>query len=142
MEDNFLQDVLAEQSSVAVATAEHGAIAALRASHSSNNVLNPNLSGSFKDDEDDDAPLQCIYEPIAAQAATVAGPTVSNDPSATAINKSSALPQPVPANEANSINETDSDFFQTPTQGGIAVAALPSHNLNANNTNANSIRYW
>ncbi|TMW53809.1 hypothetical protein DOY81_001094, partial [Sarcophaga bullata] len=38
--------------------------------------------------------------------------------------------------EANTNNGTDSVFIQTPTQGGIAVAALPPNN-NDNNTNNN-----
>lgn len=76
---------------------------------SSNNIMNPNLSGSFKDDaiidgqtineEEED---ECIYEPATT-------PTISLHPQ-TSINST----------------ETDSVFIQTPTQGGIAVAALPS----------------
>ncbi|KAL9872961.1 E3 ubiquitin-protein ligase RNF13 isoform X2 [Glossina fuscipes] len=76
---------------------------------SSNNILNPNLSGSFKDDaiidgqtineEEED---ECIYEPATT-------PTICLHPQ-TSINST----------------ETDSVFIQTPTQGGIAVAALPS----------------
>ncbi|XP_017482613.1 PREDICTED: E3 ubiquitin-protein ligase RNF13 isoform X1 [Rhagoletis zephyria] len=38
------------------------------AAHSSNNILNPNLAGSFKegedDDDDDELPQQSIYEPV------------------------------------------------------------------------------
>ncbi|XP_001359240.5 E3 ubiquitin-protein ligase RNF13 [Drosophila pseudoobscura] len=61
------------------------------ATPASNNILNPNLSGSFKDD-DDMPPHRSIYEPI-------------------------AINTPAAAN--------DSAFLQTPTQGGIGVAALP-----------------
>ncbi|XP_022223027.1 E3 ubiquitin-protein ligase RNF13 [Drosophila obscura] len=60
------------------------------ATPASNNILNPNLSGSFKDD-DDMPPHRSIYEPIAI-----------NTPAA-----------------------NDSAFLQTPTQGGIGVAAIP-----------------
>ncbi|XP_033165217.1 E3 ubiquitin-protein ligase RNF13 [Drosophila mauritiana] len=65
------------------------------ASPASNNILNPNLSGSFKD-EDDMPPHRSIYEPIAIS--TPAADTAAVD---------------------------DSAFLQTPTQGGIGVAALP-----------------
>nr|XP_044250657.1 E3 ubiquitin-protein ligase RNF13 [Drosophila takahashii] len=65
------------------------------ASPASNNILNPNLSGSFKDD-DDMPPHRSIYEPIAIST---------------------------PA--ADSTGVDDSAFLQTPTQGGIGVAALP-----------------
>jgi len=65
------------------------------ASPASNNILNPNLSGSFKDD-DDMPPHRSIYEPIAIST---------------------------PA--ADSQAADDSAFLQTPTQGGIGVAALP-----------------
>ncbi|BFF89677.1 E3 ubiquitin-protein ligase RNF13 [Drosophila madeirensis] len=70
------------------ATTTTGVIAI--ASPASNNILNPNLSGSFKDAEDL-PPHRSIYEPIAI-----------NTPAA-----------------------NDSVFLQTPTQGGIGVAALP-----------------
>lgn len=62
----------------------------------SNNILNPNLSGSFKDD-DDMPPHRSIYEPIAISAPTT----------------------------EQGISTGDSAFLQTPTQGGIGVAALP-----------------
>ncbi|KAH8271449.1 hypothetical protein KR018_011707 [Drosophila ironensis] len=61
------------------------------ATPASNNILNPNLSGSFKDD-DEMPPHRSIYEPIAIS-------TPGTD--------------------------DDSAFLQTPTQGGIGVAALP-----------------
>ncbi|XP_039954157.1 E3 ubiquitin-protein ligase RNF13 isoform X1 [Bactrocera tryoni] len=43
--------------------------APLAVAHSSNNILNPNLAGSFKecdddDDDDDELPQQSIYEPV------------------------------------------------------------------------------
>ncbi|XP_034112261.1 E3 ubiquitin-protein ligase Godzilla [Drosophila albomicans] len=64
----------------------------------SNNILNPNLSGSFKDD-DDMPPHRSIYEPIAINT---------------------------PATEhGTSAGADESAFLQTPTQGGIGVAALP-----------------
>lgn len=66
------------------------------ATPASNNILNPNLSGSFKDD-DDMPPHRSIYEPIAIST---------------------------PATEATGAVD-DSAFLQTPTQGGIGVAALP-----------------
>ncbi|KAH8250050.1 hypothetical protein KR026_004433 [Drosophila bipectinata] len=66
------------------------------ATPASNNILNPNLSGSFKDD-DDMPPHRSIYEPIAIST---------------------------PATE--SAMADDSAFLQTPTQGGIGVAALPN----------------
>ncbi|XP_017046673.1 E3 ubiquitin-protein ligase RNF13 [Drosophila ficusphila] len=65
------------------------------ATPASNNILNPNLSGSFKDD-DDMPPHRSIYEPIAIST---------------------------PA--ADSAADEDSAFLQTPTQGAIGVAALP-----------------
>ncbi|EDV48034.1 E3 ubiquitin-protein ligase RNF13 isoform X1 [Drosophila erecta] len=65
------------------------------ASPASNNILNPNLSGSFKD-EDDMPPHRSIYEPIAIST---------------------------PAADSAALD--DSAFLQTPTQGGIGVAALP-----------------
>ncbi|XP_017130846.1 E3 ubiquitin-protein ligase RNF13 [Drosophila elegans] len=61
----------------------------------SNNILNPNLSGSFKDDEEM-PPHRSIYEPIAIST---------------------------PAADSGAVD--DSAFLQTPTQGGIGVAALP-----------------
>ncbi|KAH8265559.1 hypothetical protein KR038_010491 [Drosophila bunnanda] len=66
------------------------------ATPASNNILNPNLSGSFKDD-DDMPPHRSIYEPIAIST---------------------------PATETTGAAD-DSAFLQTPTQGGIGVAALP-----------------
>ncbi|XP_030373542.1 E3 ubiquitin-protein ligase RNF13 [Scaptodrosophila lebanonensis] len=81
-----------------VATTSGNGSAAL-ATPTSNNILNPNLSGSFKDD-DDMPPHRSIYEPIAA---TTPG-----------------------SNRIASASEAvDSEFLQTPTQGGIGVAALP-----------------
>ncbi|XP_016984458.1 E3 ubiquitin-protein ligase RNF13 isoform X2 [Drosophila rhopaloa] len=65
------------------------------ATPASNNILNPNLSGSFKDDEDM-PPHRSIYEPIAIST---------------------------PAADSAAVDE--SAFLQTPTQGGIGVAALP-----------------
>ncbi|XP_037949270.1 E3 ubiquitin-protein ligase RNF13-like [Teleopsis dalmanni] len=75
------------------------------ASHSSNNILNPNLSGSFKDE--DESPHQSIYEPIA-----VVTPTNPSD--------SDAI--------GNNMNDPNLVFIQTPTQGGIGVVALPNAN--------------
>ncbi|XP_030563744.1 E3 ubiquitin-protein ligase RNF13 [Drosophila novamexicana] len=66
----------------------------------SNNILNPNLSGSFKDD--DMPPHRSIYEPIAISTP--------------------ATEQETPSGAAA---VADSVFLQTPTQGGIGVAALP-----------------
>ncbi|KAH8417515.1 hypothetical protein KR222_001275 [Zaprionus bogoriensis] len=67
----------------------------------SNNILNPNLSGSFKDD-DDMPPHRSIYEPI---------PT--NTPAADQ------------GTSTGAVDMADSAFLQTPTQGGIGVAAIP-----------------
>lgn len=72
------------------------AVAVAVATPASNNILNPNLSGSFKDD-DDMPPHRSIYEPIAIST---------------------------PATESAMVD--DSAFLQTPTQGGIGVAALPN----------------
>ncbi|EDV93811.1 GH19534 [Drosophila grimshawi] len=68
---------------------------------SSNNILNPNLSGSFKDD-DDMPPHRSIYEPIAINTPATELGTPSG-----------------------AVAASDSAFLQTPTQGGIGVAALP-----------------
>ncbi|XP_058988294.1 E3 ubiquitin-protein ligase Godzilla-like [Musca domestica] len=85
------------------------------ATHSSNNVLNPNLSGSFKEEDDDEPPYSVYMNRLVQQ------PVVEN--------------------------ETDSVFIQTPTQGGIAVAALPRdsndepvHTSHA--TRSNTARFW
>ncbi|KAI8129480.1 E3 ubiquitin-protein ligase RNF13 [Lucilia cuprina] len=137
----YLEDVIAEQhiGSMATTTGSNvnntiNSTSTLRASHSSNNVLNPNLSGSFKDgggggggdddDDDDDPPLQCIYEPIAT-----ANRTSGSNTSSTSSSANRRAPRPEVALDAN----PDSVFIQTPTQGGIAVAALPSNNNNNHN---------
>ncbi|XP_073827714.1 godzilla E3 ubiquitin protein ligase isoform X2 [Musca autumnalis] len=121
-QEDILSDVIAGESSSP--TNPGGTITAatnVPPSHSSNNVLNPNLSGSFKDDDDDEPPLQCIYEPAAAVVTNL----ISNP-----------IDQPQQTGGGN--ETTDSVFIQTPTQGGIAVAALPRdandppHNNNAN----------
>lgn len=67
----------------------------------SNNILNPNLSGSFKDD-DDMPPHRSIYEPIAINT-----------------------PATEHATSAGALDAVESAFLQTPIQGGIGVAALP-----------------
>ncbi|XP_065355228.1 E3 ubiquitin-protein ligase Godzilla isoform X2 [Calliphora vicina] len=139
--EDTLHDVIAEQHA-ALEAAVHGSNATtasvnntinstLRASHSSNNVLNPNLSGSFKDDDDDDPPLQCIYEPIATTTANHTSPTTPAAAATAAATMSSWLSRQRTelAVDAN----PDSVFIQTPTQGGIAVAALPPINNNNNN---------
>ncbi|EDW85126.1 uncharacterized protein Dwil_GK12779 [Drosophila willistoni] len=74
---------------------------AVSTSPASNNILNPNLSGSFKDD-DDMPPHRSIYEPIATN--TPSSPNVET---------------------AGDETTGDSIFLQPTTQGGIGVAALP-----------------
>ena len=138
--DDILNDVIAGQATGVETVGPNAATTAgvnnmlsssIRASHSSNNVLNPNLSGSFKDDDnDDDAPLQCIYEPIATVTPTATSASLLASCQRTTTDV---------AQEANTNNATDSVFIQTPTQGGIAVAALPPNN-NDNNTNNN--KFW
>lgn len=142
--EDTLHDVLTDQPSDTLATHASSAVhttsapanvntnlsTSLRASaHSSNNVLNPNLSGSFKDGDDDDAPLQCIYEPVAA-AGTATIPSVATAAPSTSNSQRQRTELAVDANP-------DSVFIQTPTQGGIAVAALPSNNNNITNNNTN-----
>ncbi|XP_017846838.1 E3 ubiquitin-protein ligase RNF13 isoform X2 [Drosophila busckii] len=80
------------------------ATAAIETVPTSNNILNPNLSGSFKDD-DQLPPHRSIYEPIAA---VTPGTEQQRTPSI-------------------AVAAADSAFLQTPTQGGIGVAALPPH---------------
>lgn len=87
--------------------------------HSSNNILNPNLSGSFRDE--DDAPMLSIYEPVANVTNTI---NATSTPANT--NPIDSPPQQI---NANSTTDSDSVFIQTPTQGGIAVAALPHNNV-------------
>ncbi|XP_053956311.1 E3 ubiquitin-protein ligase Godzilla isoform X1 [Anastrepha ludens] len=53
----------------AVSSAPQATAATLPAAYSSNNILNPNLAGSFKegdddDDDDNELPQQSIYEPV------------------------------------------------------------------------------
>ncbi|XP_011184985.1 E3 ubiquitin-protein ligase Godzilla isoform X2 [Zeugodacus cucurbitae] len=53
----------------AASSAPQGSTAPVAVAHSSNNILNPNLAGSFKecdddDDDDDELPQQSIYEPV------------------------------------------------------------------------------
>ncbi|XP_037822586.1 E3 ubiquitin-protein ligase RNF13 isoform X2 [Lucilia sericata] len=149
--EDTLHDVIAEQQGGPMATTTASNVnntinstSTLRASHSSNNVLNPNLSGSFKDgggddDDDDDPPLQCIYEPIATTTANRTSPSGSNTSNASS-SSNRRPPRPEVAMDAN----PDSVFIQTPTQGGIAVAALPpNNNNNHNNVNTASMNsYW
>lgn len=101
----YLENVESGTNDVAVRVGMRGetAISAAVTLPTSNNILNPNLSGSFKDD-DDMPPHHSIYEPIAI-----------NTPAAEQGTSSGA------------IDMADSAFLQTPTQGGIGVAALP-HN--------------
>lgn len=97
----YLDHVEAGTSEVAIrGTTEAAQITGI-SNPTSNNILNPNLSGSFKDD-DDMPPHRSIYEPIAISAPTTEQ-GVSTGAAAVA----------------------DSAFLQTPTQGGIGVAALP-----------------
>ncbi|KAM7359852.1 godzilla E3 ubiquitin protein ligase isoform 2-T2 [Cochliomyia hominivorax] len=129
--DHYRDSVAVNVTNSATANVNTNQSTLLRPSHSSNNVLNPNLSGSFKDDEDDDAPLQCIYEPITTGQYT--------SPTVTASTSSIPHQRPDQAVDAN----PDSVFIQTPTQGGIAVAALPSSNNNNNNNgNSSNFRFW
>lgn len=102
----YLENVESGTNDVAVRVGMGGGGTAISAAVSlptSNNILNPNLSGSFKDD-DDMPPHHSIYEPIAI-----------NTPAAEQGTSSGA------------IDMADSAFLQTPTQGGIGVAAIP-HN--------------
>ncbi|XP_005178541.1 E3 ubiquitin-protein ligase Godzilla isoform X2 [Musca domestica] len=139
--EDILSDVIAgEPTANANASTMDGSVAATPrsqsiATHSSNNVLNPNLSGSFKEEDDDEPPLQCIYEP--ASVVVTSDPIDQPQASGTVDNSQ----QPVVE------NETDSVFIQTPTQGGIAVAALPRdsndepvHTSHA--TRSNTARFW
>ncbi|XP_013109197.2 E3 ubiquitin-protein ligase Godzilla isoform X1 [Stomoxys calcitrans] len=139
-QEDILTDVIAAENpadAAAIASSTPTSILRATAQHSSNNVLNPNLSGSFKDDdEDDDAPLQCIYEPAAAVAAAVVSNSTPDQQSNT---------QPSQQMNIDSKNkvvaavaaESDPVFLQTPTQGGLAVAALPVNtNDTLNTTNA------
>uniref|UniRef100_A0A1A9X5R4 RING-type E3 ubiquitin transferase n=1 Tax=Glossina brevipalpis TaxID=37001 RepID=A0A1A9X5R4_9MUSC len=128
-QEDILNDVVAAQvdafvTSAAAVASLTGPIMATSAL-SSNNILNPNLSGCFKNDpiiegqivneEDDD---ECIYEPATT-------PTISLHPQ-TSINST----------------ETDSVFIQTPTQGGIAVAALPSNEVQQNRPRRGTYEYY
>lgn len=142
-QEDILSDVIAGETSTVVTAAGSvnttdatGVPPALRTSHSSNNVLNPNLSGSFKDDdEEDDAPLQCIYEPAA--------PTVISN--STNPSQSQQIAEGGDNNQQPIVTaDSDSVFIQTPTQGGIAVAALP-RDINETHippATTNTARFW
>lgn len=92
----YLEHVESGTSAMGLPVTGTVAVAVAVATPASNNILNPNLSGSFKDD-DDMPPHRSIYEPIAIST---------------------------PATESAMVD--DSAFLQTPTQGGIGVAALPN----------------
>ncbi|XP_017966435.1 E3 ubiquitin-protein ligase RNF13 [Drosophila navojoa] len=97
----YLDHVEAGTSEAAIRDTTETAQITVISNPTSNNILNPNLSGSFKDD-DDMPPHRSIYEPIAISA-----PTTEQGVS------------------TGAAGVADSEFLQTPTQGGIGVAALP-----------------
>ncbi|XP_061396974.1 E3 ubiquitin-protein ligase Godzilla [Musca vetustissima] len=128
-QEDILSDVIAGEPRATNSTT----MATSVPTHSSNNVLNPNLSGSFKDEEDDEPPLQCIYEP----ASNVITSNPIQQPAAGGGLDNNPQQQPIVT------NETDSVFIQTPTQGGIAVAALPRDgNDPPIHANSNNARFW
>ncbi|XP_055851611.1 E3 ubiquitin-protein ligase Godzilla [Episyrphus balteatus] len=88
----------------------------------SNNILNPNLSGSFKDDDEMEA-HQSIYEPISTQTPSAAAST--SDLMGIVIMGSNS--RQTQAEQQS--GQQDSVFIQTPSQGGIGVVALPNTNL-------------
>lgn len=112
----------------------------MRSAHSSNNVLNPNLSGSFKgveNDEEDEEPLHCTFEPVGAITLT-SNPPDSQQNMPRASDATAVAPHNV---------DTDSVFIQTPTQGGIAVAALPHVSTEQDGPppsamHGTSVRFW
>lgn len=142
-QEDILSDVLAGETSIldtaagSVNTTDAtGVPPALRTTHSSNNVLNPNLSGSFKDDEEDDALLQCIYEPAAP---TVISNFINPSQTQQIAEGGDNNQQPIVTADSDSI------FIQTPTQGGIAVAALPRDSNETTHippATTNTARFW
>lgn len=88
----------------------------------SNNILNPNLSNSFKDDDDMEG-HQSIYEPISTQTPSAAAST--SDLMGIVIMNRNTIPNQADQPHGNQ----DSVFIQTPSQGSIGVVALPNTNL-------------
>lgn len=103
------------ETSSAAAGSSIGAIA-------SNNILNPNLSNFFKDDDEMEA-HQSIYEPISTQTPSAAA-TTSDLRGILIMGSNSRQNQ-----SEQSHGQQDSVFIQTPSQGGIGVVALPNTNL-------------
>ncbi|KAL7731273.1 hypothetical protein ACLKA6_014449 [Drosophila palustris] len=97
----YLEHVESGPSEITVRGVTETATTVAISAPTSNNILNPNLSGSFKDD-DDMPPHRSIYEPIAINT-----------------------PATEHATSAGAVDGADSAFLQTPVQGGIGVAALP-----------------
>ncbi|XP_075145531.1 godzilla E3 ubiquitin protein ligase isoform X2 [Haematobia irritans] len=132
-QEDMLSDVIAGENLMETATSVSNIptsnLRGTETHHSSNNVLNPNLSGSFKDDEEDDAPLQSLYEP--------ASNLINHQ------NSQQQTQQMAIDNSQAAVVDTDSIFLQTPTQGGLAVAALPpntNETFNTVNTTSNNQR--
>jgi len=97
----YLEHVESGPSEIAIRGVTETATTVAISTPTSNNILNPNLSGSFKDD-DDMPPHRSIYEPIAINT-----------------------PATEHATSAGTVDGAESAFLQTPVQGGIGVAALP-----------------
>lgn len=116
---------------------------------SSNNILNTNLSGSFKDSDDDDddqiAVAPTIYEPISGSSTTIQIPT-NNNGHDHRNNNNNNNGGPIASSSLtrnnNQIDDTSDVFIQTPSQGGIGVAALPNTNVQQPSQLRDTPRWW